>query len=492
MSGYKRVSFYELCRLCASNTQKEKTHIFQEEGRKIQLQNKIQTCLALTVNENDFLPKVVCAKCLRNLETCFGFRQECVRSESMLSTYFKNFRYTEDFKRSGKVYIKDIKPPPPPQIQQNPEISTSSNISTVTPLSMPGQKLYTLQLPTIVSNPNLNTNKIQRNDVIDNKLAAQIAQNQFAYNLNLINTAAIKTSLPKNEMLSNVVVNSNGEVINIAQMGDFETILNHGNVGKSRHKSSKRSKDLRMLDNPLQDDSIVKIDLTDPNNISPVYEVEQANAKYDKLPHIKTTQSQPNKYTYSLKVDDKPHQNPNQTVIFPISEYNQNFNNFSSSNNTMYTQSNLNIVNNSNSISSNANVVCNTATNVESSSISINVLNQSMQEINQSGFTNVISSVTSNMLNSSNESDNKTNVQVNTISDNNNSTTAPPAKVHVCDICSRGFKRREHLYQHVKLHTGFRPLYLRELQQGVYAEGTFIKAQYVTLRSEKLHVQYLR
>lgn len=120
MSGYKRVSFYDLCRLCASNTQKEKTHIFQEEGRKIQLQNKIQTCLALTVspsaiapsqficlhfkvNENDFLPKVVCSKCLRTLETCFGFRQECVRSESMLSTYFKNFRYTDDFKKSGKV-----------------------------------------------------------------------------------------------------------------------------------------------------------------------------------------------------------------------------------------------------------------------------------------------------------------------------------------------------------------------------------------------------
>lgn len=123
MSGYKRVSFYDLCRLCASNTQKEKTHIFQEEGKKIQLQNKIQICLALTVslinemlfepltpfficfkvNENDFLPKVVCSKCLRTLETCFGFRQECVRSESMLSTYFKNFRYTDDFKKSGKV-----------------------------------------------------------------------------------------------------------------------------------------------------------------------------------------------------------------------------------------------------------------------------------------------------------------------------------------------------------------------------------------------------
>lgn len=49
MSGYKRVNFYELCRLCASNQQKEKTHIFHEEGKKIQLQNKIQSCLSLTV-----------------------------------------------------------------------------------------------------------------------------------------------------------------------------------------------------------------------------------------------------------------------------------------------------------------------------------------------------------------------------------------------------------------------------------------------------------
>lgn len=49
MAGYKRVNFYELCRLCATNQQKEKTHIFEEEGRKIQLQSKIQSCLALKV-----------------------------------------------------------------------------------------------------------------------------------------------------------------------------------------------------------------------------------------------------------------------------------------------------------------------------------------------------------------------------------------------------------------------------------------------------------
>ncbi|KAK5638369.1 hypothetical protein RI129_012664 [Pyrocoelia pectoralis] len=30
-------------------------------------------------------------------------------------------------------------------------------------------------------------------------------------------------------------------------------------------------------------------------------------------------------------------------------------------------------------------------------------------------------------------------------------------KHHSCDICGKMFKRREHLYQHMKLHTGFRP-----------------------------------
>lgn len=33
----------------------------------------------------------------------------------------------------------------------------------------------------------------------------------------------------------------------------------------------------------------------------------------------------------------------------------------------------------------------------------------------------------------------------------------PMTKVHSCDVCQKSFKRREHLYQHMKLHTGFRP-----------------------------------
>lgn len=39
----------------------------------------------------------------------------------------------------------------------------------------------------------------------------------------------------------------------------------------------------------------------------------------------------------------------------------------------------------------------------------------------------------------------------------NSAPTTTTTKTHVCDICQKIFKRREHLYQHVKLHIGFRP-----------------------------------
>ncbi|XP_023012304.1 uncharacterized protein isoform X2 [Leptinotarsa decemlineata] len=388
----------------------------------------------------------------------------------MLSAYFKNFRYTDDFKRSGKVYIKDIKPPPPVVIQQNPEISTSANIANTVPVSTATSgsqniisvnknqqnveqvPFYTLQLPTIVSNPNVNRNQ---KELIDNK-TTQLSQNQFAYNLNLINTANIKTNLsaPKSEILSNVVVNSNGEVINIAHMGDFETILNQGSIIKPKHKPNRNCRDIHSLH-----DNVVHIDLTEDN--SPMYELDDNDPKCNKLPHIKSTQTQ-NKYSYSVKVDDKNH---NQTVIFPISEYNQSFNNFTSPN-TIYTQSNLNLVNSTNPIAGTTNVICNTSTNLENTTLNMNVLNPNIQDINQAAYTNVISTISSSNTNSEQENS-KVVVQV-PLEDSSNVNSSPnlsttsnssslPPKIHSCEVCSRAFKRKEHLYQHVKLHTGFRP-----------------------------------
>lgn len=48
-SCYKRVNFYDLCRLCAQNIYKEKINIFEQEGVKKELQAKIKKCLAINV-----------------------------------------------------------------------------------------------------------------------------------------------------------------------------------------------------------------------------------------------------------------------------------------------------------------------------------------------------------------------------------------------------------------------------------------------------------
>lgn len=49
MSGYRKVNYYELCRLCTSS-EGSKVNIFREEGRRRQLQTKIQTYLPIQVS----------------------------------------------------------------------------------------------------------------------------------------------------------------------------------------------------------------------------------------------------------------------------------------------------------------------------------------------------------------------------------------------------------------------------------------------------------
>lgn len=370
---------------------------------------------------------------------------------------------------------------------------------------------YTVQIPAIVANSSILTKN--QKDLLESTKTTQLTQNQLAYNLNLLNNANLRNSLPKGEMLNNVVINSNGEVINIANMGDFETILNQGNnnpvVKSKHHKSNKRHNKEHRVENQIPaENNVVKIDLTGAD-VTQMYEIE----KYDKLPHIKSTQTH-NKYAYSIKVDEKTNQNP--TVIFPNTEYNQNFNSFSTSSNSVYTQSNMNIINNTSSHTApSANVICNSLGSLETSTININtlrnvenstvVLNSNIPDVPQTSYTNVISSVSSNVFNNNN---NNNNPNHNSIPPNNANVThegtdnkpnpnipllenAPHAntvqhssssqqKTHVCDICQRGFKRREHLYQHMKLHTGFRP-YICE-----HCNKSFMRKEHV-IRHSTLH-----
>ncbi|XP_015188685.1 PREDICTED: zinc finger and SCAN domain-containing protein 12-like [Polistes dominula] len=107
MSGYRKVNYYELCRLCTSS-EGNKMNIFRDEGRRRQLQTKIQTCLPIQVLEEDSLPKIVCHECVRKLENFIEFRETVVSAEGMLESYFTSLRYSEDFLKEGKVYVKNI------------------------------------------------------------------------------------------------------------------------------------------------------------------------------------------------------------------------------------------------------------------------------------------------------------------------------------------------------------------------------------------------
>lgn len=424
----------------------------------------------------------------------------------MYSRYINRFFLLQVYIKDNKTSATTNPTQPTPPIQQNADISSSTNPTSSTvptnhqPItqniiqiaksqqSLEQVPFYTVQIPTIVANSNIIA-KTQK-DLLESTKVTQLSQNQIAYNLNLLNTTNIRNMQPKTEMLNNVVINSNGEVINISNMGDFEAILNQGsNVIKTKHHKSKKQKESR-IEHQIPEDNVVKIDLTG-SEVTSMYDL----GKYDKLPHIKSTQSQ-NKYAYSLKVDEKT-QNP--TVIFPNSEYNQNFNNFSTSN-SVFTQANVNIINSSHS-TPHGNVVCNSLGSLEASTVNINtlrnvenstvILNQNVPDVPQTTYTNVISSVSSNVF-SNNNNNNVQNTVPNESTDSkanipvieNNSTQNPSSnsqqKSHICEICSRGFKRREHLYQHMKLHTGFRP-YICE-----HCNKAFMRKEHV-IRHSTLH-----
>lgn len=293
-------------------------------------------------------------------------------------------------KHHFQVYIKDTatKCPQPPQ----PEPTTSTPVNTYTDVKpVEHVPFYTLQLPAIVTNQPVDNKVLKQDKIVQN-------QGQVGYNLNTISLGAIKT-IPKNETLSNVVVNANGEVLNIAQLVDFESIINQANLQKKPCvKPVKKDKD----------EPMIKIDLTN-NDID----------NYDTGQKINKPQ---NKFAYTIKVEDKL----NPSVIFNnLPEFNQNnFNNYS---NNLYAP---NIV-------TTPNVICNST--LEPSTVNLNVLNQ---DLNQS------QAFPRNNFPVVNQPKTEEVPQV-----NNNQII----KSHVCEICQKSFKRREHLYQHVKLHTGFRP-----------------------------------
>ncbi|XP_067211000.1 uncharacterized protein [Linepithema humile] len=83
-------------------------NIFRDEGRRRQLQTKIQAYLPIQVLEEDSLPKIVCHECVTKLENYIEFRETVVNAEGMLESYFTSLRFSDDFLKEGKVYVKNI------------------------------------------------------------------------------------------------------------------------------------------------------------------------------------------------------------------------------------------------------------------------------------------------------------------------------------------------------------------------------------------------
>lgn len=111
------------------------------------------------VLEEDSLPKIVCHECVRKLENFIEFRETVVSAEGMLESYFTSLRFSEDFLKEGKVYVKNIEK----ERSQTPDADGLKSVEKV--LSNAGNQVLTNeqhgqhQQPVVVSN--INASNIQ-------------------------------------------------------------------------------------------------------------------------------------------------------------------------------------------------------------------------------------------------------------------------------------------------------------------------------------------
>lgn len=92
----------------------------------------------LQVVEEDSLPKIVCTECVKKLESYIEFRESVVQAESMLESYFTSLRFSEDFLKEGKVYVKTtVKEEKPPIITEEPPCQEEDPLAVVEKIVVP-------------------------------------------------------------------------------------------------------------------------------------------------------------------------------------------------------------------------------------------------------------------------------------------------------------------------------------------------------------------
>ncbi|KAI4454402.1 krab domain c2h2 zinc finger [Holotrichia oblita] len=383
----------------------------------------------------------------------------------MLSSYFNNFRYTEDFKKSGKVYIKD---------------TTTTKIQQKDLTQKQSQQYEFITIPNSTSTAN---NTDDNEGIYVQSQNDKISRNDgksFAYNLSTINFAALKgivQNIPKNDQVNNISVNSNGEIINLTPLIDFESLLAQNQLQKTPvRQACKLNRKIKSEKNETE------IDMKSSH----------VQERYDKLPHIKSTQ--PHKFAYAIKIEESSKNggggsavvvNQLSNVNVPLNNHN-NFNtnynsvqNINVTSNSAVSQTNnvttnwnfatpannsLNLINNGSLIGTNNQTMFNQTSNWNLVTTTANITSSNITQTNTSTVTPNIIEQNEKLIQSIQQlpQDNKQNI----LNGNRNSDVPvvdvqtiknDPIKIFACDICPKVFKRREHLHQHVKLHTGFRP-----------------------------------
>lgn len=118
-----------------------------------------KTSLVFKVLEEDSLPKIVCHECVKKLENFIEFRETVVSAEGMLESYFTSLRFSEDFLKEGKVYVKNTEKDRP----ITPENEVLKSIEKVIPSTgnqiVNDDQQIQHQRPVVVSN--INASNIQ-------------------------------------------------------------------------------------------------------------------------------------------------------------------------------------------------------------------------------------------------------------------------------------------------------------------------------------------
>ncbi|KAL0118770.1 hypothetical protein PUN28_009442 [Cardiocondyla obscurior] len=490
-------------------------NIFREEGRRRQLQMKIQTYLPIQVTEGDSLPKIVCHECIKKLESFIEFRETVVNAEGMLESYFTSLRFSEDFLKEGKVYVKNTEKERP----STPEDEALKSMDKVpTPV---GSQIMNNQQPTdqvqhqqpvVVSN--INTSNIQ----IISGVQARVQQYKCAMQMQpggmaaAVVEATAETHYSYQQQTSQVSSQSNEEQNQISdqqnqsagiQQQTQNQIQNHSQINQQVQSQRPISQQLNQSPQLSQQNQSQVNQVQGQSQMSQLQQLQRQQREFEKQHRQLQLEKQVQIITqqeFSVKQETPAvHQNnnvvlkaetemePNQQIMQKIQTEiqkdespNSNVQTYTTVQATPEVFLNLGFkesplmtvrddkefkefakTSSDDGMSRNSIEQIREFLRLRSGSEPSSLITVNNQALSQTAR-NTICRDCGRSFSSFNQMSNH-NCNVETLmsepSDTGNKDDSLQTNVNSfnCDICSKPFKRKEHLFQHRKLHTGERP-----------------------------------